>query len=148
MFKKSISVLLAVFCVSCASTYGHREAKIDNDSYIVSFYGSREEALWNIWMHRCAEFTKLNGYDYFSIVSLEHGTNDLGFLSGQAQIDMYYKSVTANGRMLDAQTILDALDPFVNSNGKFPASSRAKLFEKAIIRKGQSVPVVTTTDNF
>src|SRR5688572_8378466 len=99
MFKKIAAILFATLCVSCASNYGHREAKIDENSYIVSFHGAREEKLWNLWMHRCAEFTKLNGYDYFSIVSLERGDDDLGFLNGQAQIDMYYKTATANGLM-------------------------------------------------
>lgn len=84
MFKFRLLLITAYFLLltSCATPYGPRstmggytEEQIDKDSYIVSFYGngnSSEERVWNFWIYRCAELTKIKGYNYFTIIPIKN----------------------------------------------------------------------------
>lgn len=79
--KRIFPVVLVVLLASCATPYGPRsgvggytDEKVDEDTYIISFYGNgyaSEERVWNFWIYRCAELTTLNGYDYFSLTPLD-----------------------------------------------------------------------------
>lgn len=83
--KSFIPAVFVLLLTSCATAYGpnswtggYADEKIDEDSYIVSFYGNgyaSEERVWNFWIYRCAELTKLNGYDYFSLTPLDKKTS-------------------------------------------------------------------------
>lgn len=71
-------ILSAVIALcGCTTAYGpntlgggYKERKIDDDSYIVSFFGNgytSEQQVWNYWIYRCAELTVENGYELFSL---------------------------------------------------------------------------------
>jgi len=63
--------------VGCTTTYGpagftggYKERKINDDTYIVSFFGNghtKEQQVWNFWIYRCAELTLKNGYEFFTL---------------------------------------------------------------------------------
>jgi hypothetical protein len=67
-----------IFIVSgCTTAYGpngltggFKEKIIDEDSYLVSFFGNGytgEQQVWNYWIYRCAELTIDKGYKLFSL---------------------------------------------------------------------------------
>ena len=76
----SLMVLLAaVMLTGCATGYGpkgmsnwgYEEQQIDESSYRVSFHGNSNtpsDKVWNYWMYRCAELTKIKGFEFFSII--------------------------------------------------------------------------------
>ncbi|SET66624.1 CC0125/CC1285 family lipoprotein [Thalassotalea agarivorans] len=72
--------LVLLFLVSACTTQYHKrnftggyaEEKIDDNSYIVSFYGNgntSSQQVWNMWIYRCAELTLANGYEFFELNS-------------------------------------------------------------------------------
>jgi hypothetical protein len=77
-YKACLAILLAAAMLTgCATAYGPRgsttgggyeEQQLDNTSYRVSFYGNGDtsrDMVWNYWIYRCAELTKLKGFDLF-----------------------------------------------------------------------------------
>src|SRR5438552_2238504 len=71
----AVALLLLVFCAACATAYqpmafkgGYREAKLADDTYMVTFLANAFTApdTANIYLvYRCAELTAEKGYDYF-----------------------------------------------------------------------------------
>jgi len=69
---------MAVMLTGCATGYGpkgmtggYEEQQIDDSSYRVSFYGNGntdKDKVWNYWMYRCAELTKIKGFDFFNLI--------------------------------------------------------------------------------
>lgn len=78
---KYFVVTLCLILSACTTPYGpngltggYQDKKIDDDSYIVSFYGNghtREQQVWNYWIYRCAELTKQKGYSFFTLETSE-----------------------------------------------------------------------------
>ena len=74
---KYFTCALALLLSACATTYGpngltggYQDKKVDDDSYIVSFYGNghtSEQKVWNYWIYRCAELTLEKGYTLFTL---------------------------------------------------------------------------------
>lgn len=74
-------MLVVIFLVGCTTPYGphgltggYDEKKLEEDSYIVSFYGNGHtsgQQVWNYWIYRCAELTVEKGYDFFSLTPSE-----------------------------------------------------------------------------
>ena len=75
----SLAVLLAaVMLTGCATGYGpkgmtggYEDQQIDESTYRVSFHGNGHtdgNKVWNYWMYRCAELTKLKGFEFFSLI--------------------------------------------------------------------------------
>lgn len=74
---KYFTCALALFIAACATSYGpqgmtggYQDKQVDEDSYIVSFYGNghtSEQKVWNYWIYRCAELTLEKGYTVFSL---------------------------------------------------------------------------------
>ncbi|HEX7028873.1 MAG TPA: hypothetical protein VF268_16655 [Gammaproteobacteria bacterium] len=81
LIKRISPVIFLALLTSCATPYGpnswtggYTDEKVDEDTYIISFYGNgyaSEERVWNFWIYRCAELTTLKGYDYFALTPLE-----------------------------------------------------------------------------
>ena len=65
---------------------GYKEKKLEDNSYIVSFYGNTstgQQQIWNYWIYRCAELTLLKGYELFELIpsderaSLDNNSDDI-----------------------------------------------------------------------
>jgi len=78
-----VLLLTAFMFMGCTTVYGpngftggYKERKLDEDRYIVSFFGNGntpEHQVWNYWIYRCAELTIEKGYELFSMTpSDEH----------------------------------------------------------------------------
>lgn len=179
--KYGILLLVVLIFSACTTAYGpanwtggYKERMLDEDSYIVSFFGNGntpEQQVWNYWIYRCAELTLEKGYELFSLTpSSEHallndpdsdrllqfemldsheGSDDQGRFT---PVQYYYYSVTTYSSkavvnmynapfpegvdvelLLDAQTILNQLRPYVESNAKVSAPDRKILFIRASI---------------
>lgn len=83
LFSKLTGVVLALALGGCATSYGphgmtggYKERQLDDNTYIVSFFGNGHtggQQVWNYWIYRCAELTLEKGYDYFMLLpSQEH----------------------------------------------------------------------------
>jgi len=82
MIKNTILfTLIVLFATACVTPYGPRgmtggymDEKIDDDTYLVSFNGNgntSSDRVWFYWIYRCAELTKEQGYDYFTITPID-----------------------------------------------------------------------------
>ena len=70
--------LICLLFMGCTTAYGpanftggYKERKLDENSYIVSFFGNgntSEQQVWNYWIYRCAELTLQNGYELFALI--------------------------------------------------------------------------------
>lgn len=80
-------LIVTLFLFGCATPYGPRgltggfkDRKIDDNTYIVSFFGNGktpEQKVWNYWMYRCAELTLEKGYQVYALEpSNEHAKDD------------------------------------------------------------------------
>ncbi len=72
------ALLMTAMLTGCATAYGpkgmtggYEEQQIDENTYRVSFHGNgntSSDKVWNYWMYRCAELTKLKGFDLFFLI--------------------------------------------------------------------------------
>jgi len=74
------SVFLTAILVldGCATPYqprgatgGYVDQKIDDNTYVVSFYGNGKtsrDQVFRMWLYRCADLTSQAGYDYFVVL--------------------------------------------------------------------------------
>lgn len=70
-------VFTLVLLTGCATPYGsagltggYSEEQLSENSYRVKFKGNgytSSDKVWNYWMYRCAELTKLKGFSYYHV---------------------------------------------------------------------------------
>jgi hypothetical protein len=75
--KSRVFFCIIFIVAGCTTAYGpesmtggYRERLIDDNTYIVSFFGNGhtpEQQVWNYWLYRCAELTLEKGYNYFDL---------------------------------------------------------------------------------
>ncbi|WP_075186199.1 CC0125/CC1285 family lipoprotein [Teredinibacter haidensis] len=76
---KYLVLIMCFTLLGCTTAYGpnnltggYKEKKLDENSYIVSFFGNgytSEQQVWNYWIYRCAELTIEKGFEVFSLDS-------------------------------------------------------------------------------
>lgn len=77
-FALAAGLAVAGALAGCASPYGqnmmfggYREKQLDATHWLVQYDGNGHtprEQVWSYWMHRCAEVTRQNGYEYFALL--------------------------------------------------------------------------------
>ena len=86
-FRVAPAVLAACLVLGgCATPYqprgatgGYVEQKIDDNTYLVGFFGNgntSRDAVFKMWLYRCADLTSQLGYDYFVVAGRPSRTSE------------------------------------------------------------------------
>jgi hypothetical protein len=76
--NRVLAIILLFALSGCVTPYaasgwtaGYKEEQISGNTYRVTFSGNGNtsgDMVWNYWLYRCAEFTRLKGYDVIVLV--------------------------------------------------------------------------------
>lgn len=79
------TLFLCLTLAGCATSYGpngmtggYKEAKVNDHTYEVYFFGNGHtsgDTVWYYWIYRCAELTKEKGFTAFTLTPLEKKTS-------------------------------------------------------------------------
>lgn len=100
-----ITSTILIFLMSCSTPYqpkgmlgGYSEEKILTNMYKVEFKGNQHtkpDLIQKYLLYRCAELTKENGFEYFTVVSEERHFDE--FVSRQESVQPWTKSGSMSG---------------------------------------------------
>lgn len=96
--KLILALFLATYLASCATPYqpqgllgGYSEMQLGQDEFQVIFNGNgftSDTAVFQGWLHRCAEVASLNGQKYFQVIN-SSGSTDVTEIGGSINCNGY-----------------------------------------------------------
>lgn len=138
----------------CATNYkpegkdgGYSQKKLADAVYRVSYSGnvlSSQARIWYFWIYRCAELSKEQGFELFTVgfpegVAAERQVDSATVHGGptgpkaSGRVTMLHAPVPPEvSWALDAQKVLDALRPYARSNGQTNPPSRLAVYRQAL----------------
>lgn len=118
----------SILFLSCATRYtkvdltgGYSDSKLDKDIFVVSFLGNAAVSLetTKIYvMYRCAEITKMNGFNFFMMLTNKTGyesvsKNQLGglvFPTSRATIQAFIEKPDTKDKFYDVYEVMETLN--------------------------------------